>query len=86
MPYFSLFITSGAAEEGKQVVYGSKLEMTQVNVLMEMLSTVFLTHVAHSPHPASDEFTVGHFDGQPQVRNTNVSCSIIVVSMMYFYL
>lgn len=35
----------------------------------------FLTHVAHSPHPASDELSFRHFDGQTQVRNTNVSCT-----------
>lgn len=33
----------------------------------------FFTHVANCPHSASDWFSFRHFDGQPQVRNTNVS-------------
>lgn len=52
---------------------------------MEMFITVRLTHVAHSPHPASDELSFRHFDGQPQVRNTDVSCSRTAVSILFKY-
>lgn len=41
----------------------------------DILIGVILTHVAHSPHPASDELPLRHCDCQPQVRNTDVSCS-----------
>lgn len=57
------------------------LVINQVSLHMEMLITVLLTHVTHSPHPASNEFSFRHFDGQPQVRNTDVSCSKAVTIM-----
>lgn len=50
-----------------------------MNLLREVLITVFLTHVAHSPHPASDELSFRHFDGQTKVRNADVSCSVTAV-------
>lgn len=57
------------------------VELTlQVDSLTEELITVLLTHVAHSPHPASDELSFRHFDGQPQVRNTDVSCRMTAVN------
>lgn len=45
---------------------------TLLNVLWIWL---FLTHIANCPYPPSDEFSFRHFDGQPQVRNTDVSWS-----------